>query len=997
MYVTFICPGMPFSGDFLQKRKSLGGSETACYYVAKGMAARGHKVLVMTNDQSADGKHDWVDYSWIGPQSDRHPCGEYAHTVMETMPNDLLVLQRAAGVHRAPHASKLAFWWLHDLALVRSMPAVRHDAHLYDGILAVSEWHKKQITDTWDIRGDGVFVMPNSIDGLMYQTIRETERPPRRDGEIRLLYQSRYERGIDVLIAPGGIMDQLAVKRPEVRLLVCGYDNQPDHMRAYYAGVDKRIGEMRNVSIVGHLSKPELAALQMQCDLMVYPGDFEETSCISAMEAQAAGLPFVGADRGALRETCQVVEGQIGGSILLSGGVEDRTKSMVELLSNITRQEIDERRTYQLEIGSRRDWSTSAEILETLALNTLAKKQRNTFSMVRSMIDRSDIIAARKYMTARATTTFGDPGADNGGYLHCARELAEAYTFTNDMEGHYDSDEAVADIARNESLDVRQMLRFREAEQQLMQDNPSNVLDYGCQKGHYIWSLAQKRPDVHYTGVDVSPRVIKWAQEHCVVPGARLTFRSDDVLGVWQPKSYGKFDALLLGEVLEHVEKPATLMLSLSQVLTDGARVVITTPFGDWEGKNYYSDPKAPRYHLHHFDRADLVDMFGHNEGFLCTCVPAGRSDRETLGSYVVTFVYRESVDVTREIDWTRKFELYAPRETLSFVALARNSESTILRSLMTVREVADEFIIALDKTSTDRTRSILEAFRDQHAGYRRFEIIDAESPIDIGFDAARNRTVEAARCDWILWLDNDEDLIYPERLHKYLRHNQFDGYAVAQHHMSADPVGILSTDWPVRVFRKNEYLRFVGVVHEHPDDIETMNSGPRMPAQLPDLQIIHHGYTTEPIRRARFARNFPLIRRDRKQNPDRLLGRLLWLRDLAHMCMFELERTQGRLTPEALGFANEGLAEWEELLTHRKEPIVSRMIRDGVEYYTTLVAVTGQGFEFDVQMHGSKGAPAELAKGPRRKGRFLNREHLDKYLECCVDEQTAKFDSKYF
>lgn len=985
MHLTFVCPGMPFNGSFIEQGKSLGGSESACYYVAREMARIGHKVLVFTNEQEG-GQFDGVDYAWCGPPSQQFPLGEYVHSFLESSYVDVLILQRALGIHRVSHCAKLAFLWLHDLALVRQLPDLRRDAHLYDGTLAVSNWHRQQIREAWDITSDShIHVLPNSVDRSLYAGSESTREYNGK--ELRLLYQSRYERGIDYLVKPGGIMEQLAVRRPGAKLVVCGYANHPDHMRGYYENVNARIAQLPNTHFAGSLSKKHLAQVQMTSDVLVYPGEFEETSCITAMEAQAAGLPMLASATGALPETC----GEGAKLVPLDDKGRCDIAKFVDFLVGVDPAQLRRMHNAQLERAETLGWEHSAKILDDLIHSTMSARQRNPFSMLRSMLDKSDLVLGEHYISKIS------------GHETIGPELVELSKFstqlTVDAAAHYDADHAVSDIERNNgNLDVTQMLRFQEMALHLMRDNPSNLLDYGCQKGHSIWSLAQKYTNTRYTGVDISPRVVLWAKEHCRVKGVDIRFESGDVLSPdFDYSRYGKFDALLLGEVLEHVRDPVKLCNALQPLLLDGCRVVITTPYGDWEGKDFYVNPDAPRYHMHHFERTDLSELFGHNEGFLTTCVPAGRSEREPLGSYVTAFTYRSGVNMVRPIDYDRKLREFVPRQTLSFCALAKNSESTVLRSLMTVRELADEFIIALDKDTTDDTRAVIEKFRDSFAGFRRFVILEAESPLVIGFDEARNRTVKEARGDWILWLDNDEDFVHPERLPKYLRHNVYDGYAVAQHHMSADPAGILTTDWPVRVFRNNGYLRFVGVVHEHPDDIENPNRGPRAPAQLMDVNILHHGYSTEPVRRARFARNFPLIRRDRKQHPDRVLGALLWIRDLAHMCMFELEGTRGRITPQCLEYAHEGLAEWEKLLEARKDPIVSRMIRDGAEFYSTLVAMLGAGFEFEFQMHATKGIPANLASGPRRKGRFLNRTHLEKFLECCIDEQTMKFDSKYF
>ena len=52
----------------------------------------------------------------------------------------------------------------------------------------------------------------------------------------------------------------------------------------------------------------------------------------------------------------------------------------------------------------------------------------------------------------------------------------------------------------------------------------------------------------------------------------------------------------------------------------------------------------------------------------------------------------------------------------------------------------------------------------------------------------------------------------------------------------------------------------------------------------LPVVKIAHYGYKDEGTRKERFARNLPLILRDREENPERILGKFLWLRDLAQM-----------------------------------------------------------------------------------------------------------------
>jgi len=113
---------------------------------------------------------------------------------------------------------------------------------------------------------------------------------------------------------------------------------------------------------------------------------------------------------------------------------------------------------------------------------------------------------------------------------------------------------------------------------------------------------------------------------------------------------------------------------------------------------------------------------------------------------------------------------------------------------------------------------------------------------------------------------------------------------------------------------------------------------------------------------------------------------------------MFQAEQTQGQVTHEMREFATEGIAMFEKLLNMADTPIAGRLARDGVEFYSNLVSVLGDGFEIEFQFHASRiFGQAKLEAGPKRKGRFQKREHFDRFMELCFDEQMDYFDSKYF
>ena len=117
-----------------------------------------------------------------------------------------------------------------------------------------------------------------------------------------LIYASGPTHGLDLLlIAFASIRERL----PGARLLICA-DNRlyqkngaSDPSATLYALARALPG----VELVGSLSQTALGAQFARADILAYPTNFVETSCIAAIEAASAGCLFAGTDYGALRET----------------------------------------------------------------------------------------------------------------------------------------------------------------------------------------------------------------------------------------------------------------------------------------------------------------------------------------------------------------------------------------------------------------------------------------------------------------------------------------------------------------------------------------------------------------------------------------------------------------------------------------------------------------------------------------------------------------------
>ena len=106
------CMGIAFNGNTIEER-SLGGSETAAYYMAKELSAQGHKVTLFTNTQD-EGDFDGVRYLSIGQPNEDQPLGDRFHFYAENTPHDVLIIQRHPHAFRFDFAAKIKVWWVHD-------------------------------------------------------------------------------------------------------------------------------------------------------------------------------------------------------------------------------------------------------------------------------------------------------------------------------------------------------------------------------------------------------------------------------------------------------------------------------------------------------------------------------------------------------------------------------------------------------------------------------------------------------------------------------------------------------------------------------------------------------------------------------------------------------------------------------------------------------------------------------------------------------------------
>lgn len=948
MRIAIYAAGMPFDGTTIPDGKSLGGSESAAYYMAKELVKLGHHVICFTSKQFPVSKDDVV-YTWIGDRTEQYPLGYQFHAIMQA-PHDVLILQRHPQGFNHRFNTKLNIWWLHDLALGRQAGSIIESLINIDRIFTVSAFHKNQVAGVYDISKDFITATTNGVDYEAFGDINSESREP-----FSMIYAARPERGLESLVREGGIMEKL----PQCKLYVCGYDNTTDDMRSYYQHLWNRCEQLPNVENLGCLGKNALYDKMKSCMLYVYPTTFEDTSCIAVLEAQAAGLPVIGSNWSAVPET---LEG--GGAILLNliDGQIDQKAFVQAIKHNINGK--NWRELHEESLLKKQSWEAAAKQWDQVIKWEFEERQYDLPRLVKHFERLSDIAVIKKFNNQ----VLVDNWDKKYGFFD-NNIFAEHYKSYYEYEKSRGVEYGPEDLVGNK--------RFETTCDLIKKFDPKTVLDYGCAHGHYTINLAKRFPETRFLGVDICQDNIDkaraWAKSEDMTDN--VSFMVGDL--TQNPLPNDGFDLILCSEVLEHVAEPIGLIEELERHLADDGTMLLSTPYGPWEALGY-KDHGTWRAHLHHFERDDLSDMFSDQKDYKLLALPHS----DTLGHFLFHFIPNENS--YGQIDYDRKIRTQAPQETLSVCMIVKDAEYTLGHTLESIQHIADEIIIGIDNTTTDDTLKIAEKFGAQ--------CFDIESPMIQGFDNARNETIDCAGMDWILWIDADETVEYADMIPQYLRNNCYNGYAIAQHHFAAEPAGLLKTDYPVRLFRNCKGIQFYGHIHEHPEII--MNSGVGKVCMVPQVAIMHTGYGTEAVRRNRFKRNFPLMVEDRNLHPERILGRFLWIRDLAHLIRYNLEKTDRRIQSEDIDNALLIIEEWRELVKTGND----RYIKESIQYLTEAVNVVtqGKGIEFGIGMDASK-FNGGLQPTVPVQGMFLNEDDIDLLISHLKKTTFDKFQGRYY
>ena len=168
----------------------------------------------------------------------------------------------------------------------------------YDWYVFNSHWSYEKFRMMFDIPTDRSLVIKNAIDKIEPRKLEHTKGDP-----VKLIYTSTPWRGLNVLLAAMQL-----VKNTSVHLDV--YSSTQVYGDQFKSANDKQFESLyeqakalHNVSYIGYKPNEFIKDNLKNYHMFAYPNIWEETSCIAAIEAMAAGLYCITTDYGALFET----------------------------------------------------------------------------------------------------------------------------------------------------------------------------------------------------------------------------------------------------------------------------------------------------------------------------------------------------------------------------------------------------------------------------------------------------------------------------------------------------------------------------------------------------------------------------------------------------------------------------------------------------------------------------------------------------------------------
>ncbi|MDB4330333.1 glycosyltransferase [bacterium] len=276
------------------KPSGIGGSETQAILLCRELSKLGYKVKLFNKCKENHMDSGGYDVEYI-------PFQDFPKYSQRVKYNHF-VASRYLDCFDVPFDSDHTVAMIHDVFLIqggRDQKDVKLDK--IDKYFSLSHQHKDFVSEYHSIPKDKILVTSNGLDFSRFKPSIEIKRD-----HHKLIYSSSPDRGLELLLDLFPRLDEKAHLH-----IYYGFENFRD--QEYIDKILKKIGNLNKekdrVFYHGRIGQDQLANEFKESAIWAYPSWFEETFCITALEAMAGGSVVLSSDFWGLSDT--VKEGGI--------------------------------------------------------------------------------------------------------------------------------------------------------------------------------------------------------------------------------------------------------------------------------------------------------------------------------------------------------------------------------------------------------------------------------------------------------------------------------------------------------------------------------------------------------------------------------------------------------------------------------------------------------------------------------------------------------------
>jgi glycosyltransferase involved in cell wall biosynthesis len=222
--------------------------------------------------------------------------GLYKHTKISEYDNINLML--STPIMKNIRFTKKNILWQHLSYNDPSLELLKNQTFLnsVQAFVYVSNWQYEKYRYVYQIPTKNAFIIKNAIEPI------EFIKKPKHE-KIKLIYISTPYRGLDVLLSAFEILNRDDVELDVYSSISIYGKDYEKHHTGLWDDIIEKAKSTKNVNYYGYRSNAEIKKALQEAHIFAYPSTFEETCCLSMIEAGAAGCKMVTTNLGALYET----------------------------------------------------------------------------------------------------------------------------------------------------------------------------------------------------------------------------------------------------------------------------------------------------------------------------------------------------------------------------------------------------------------------------------------------------------------------------------------------------------------------------------------------------------------------------------------------------------------------------------------------------------------------------------------------------------------------